>query len=1255
MSAQKIKQLRAQRNTDIHRVKELKTIADRALVERDIHAHFKMRYKHLDLVFDDFEKQHTALIALLSVDETANLDPETQLFENDVSVNNQTHIVEESFTRSVNVKLPKIEIPKFDGDLKNWQSFIGLFNSLVHENESLSNIEKFNYMITSLKNAPLALAKCTPLAGENYLVAYNALKNRYENHRLIASTHWHEMVNAKKITAPPNNSQPLRQLLDIFTENVAALNNLGYRVDGWDFPLFFMLLDRIDSDTVTKFEMSLPPDTAVPAFQVLVDFLNKKCNALETVSHSYQMNTRRSFDNTRPKPNQNNLPRNTFINRQSSLFTNTTNNKLSCPLCNSEHLIYSCPSFISKTPQERYNIVKTNNWCTNCLGSKHGSTKCSSRTMCKRCSCKHHTLLHFNATHDLNNITQHSTDHIDILAPSTSSNENAQPRPSTSTQVNTAILSTETTVLLSTAQIEVLDCRGHYQTVRVLLDSGSQANFITEKCCNKLGLPRFNVSLAIQGMGPMSSNTSQAVTCTIRAEGQPTPLYKLDFAILPKICSDMPTFDLPKQHFTHLKNLRLADNRFALSSPIDMLLGAEAYRGEPSAFNTIFGWIVMGKVNYAANPPLNALFTTVDYSLESTLKRFWEIEQVPHVTSASPSDVLAEKLFVNTHSRTESGRYIVSLPFREIEPHFEGSRDSALRQFYSLERRLIKNPALYKDYRGFELRKWASNHSSILSHLPQSSLQLNPLTFDQDNETIKILGLQWHPSADIFSYQVDILDRSCTKRSILSDIALLWSLGLEWDQPPPDDVLNRWSLFKEELSLLSKLQIFRQLITESYLHCELHGFCDASEKGFAAVVYFRVLVDQTNIKTFFVCAKAKVAPLKRVTLPRLELCAAVLLTWTDSSVTLAWIKSSPHRWHTFVSNRISHIQDKVSPCQWFHVMSHDNPADCASRGLLPSELIHHPLWWAGPPWLSDHRENWPENILNISSSPPETSQEEKKNIFITCLTFDMQLDTLLERYSTLSKISRIISYVLRFANNCRQRKQDRNFGAPTLSELDKSVLIFVKHSQHSSFSEEISRLRSGKVVPRWLRKLNPFLDDMGVLRVGGRLIKSDLSYERKHPALLQSKHKLTTLIIEYTHRIYLHPGLQTLQFLLAQRYWIRAPKRTIRRVLASCYKCWRVNPSSPQPPMGNLPAARISQRSKWYDHATPILPNTMVVLKDDLTPPLRWLLGRVDAIHPGADGVTRVVSGASPGSNQTNEDYHRREYQVCSTRSYWGD
>ncbi|KAJ8976734.1 hypothetical protein NQ317_004285 [Molorchus minor] len=694
MSAQKIKQLRAQRNTDIHRVKELKTIADRALVERDIHAHFKMRYKHLDLVFDDFEKQHTALIALLSVDETANLDPETQLFENDVSVNNQTHIVEESFTRSVNVKLPKIEIPKFD--------------------------------------------------------------------------------------------------------------------------------DRIDSDTVTKFEMSLPPDTAVPAFQVLVDFLNKKCNALETVSHSYQMNTRSGF-----------------------------------------------PS------------------------------------------------------------------------------------------IEEALV----------AQSEIIR----------LLNKG-----------------------------------------------------------------------------------------------------------------------------------------------------------------------------------------------------------------------------------GFEL---------------------------------------------------------------------------------------------QELSLLSKLQICRQLITESYLHCELHGFCDASEKGFAAVVYFRVLVDQTNIKTFF----SKVAPLKRVTLPRLELCAAVLLsdlldsvkntyndkinfTWTDSSVTLAWIKSSPHRWHTFVSNRISHIQDKVSPCQWFHVMSHDNPADCASRGLLPSELIHHPLWWAGPPWLSDHRKNWPDNILNISSSPPETSQEEKKNIFITCLTFDMQLDKLVERYSTLSKISRIISYVLRFANNCRQRKQDRNFGAPTLSELDKSVLIFVKHSQHSSFFEEISRLQSGKLVPRWLRKLNPFLDDMGVLRVGGRLIKSDLSYERKHPALLQSKHKLTTLIIEYTHRIYLHPGLQTLQFLLAQRYWIRAPKRTIRRVLASCYKCWRVNPSSPQPPMGNLPAARISQllqrlhqhfwcrwrneylhtllqRSKWYDHATPILPNTMVVLKDDLTPPLRWLLGRVDAIHPGADGVTRVVtvrtakgerhlvqvSGACPlDPSRPTKAYHRREYQSVS-------
>jgi hypothetical protein len=150
----------------------------------------------------------------------------------------------------------------------------------------------------------------------------------------------------------------------------------------------------------------------------------------------------------------------------------------------------------------------------------------------------------------------------------------------------------------------------------------------------------------------------------------------------------------------------------------------------------------------------------------------------------------------------------------------------------------------------------------------------------------------------------------------------------------------------------------------------------------AAVVYIRVTNQDSSSIVTLVCSKTKVAPLKRLTIPRLELSAAALLaklvkrvqvtlelqkvpvfTWTDSSATLAWIKSNPMRWKEFVGNRVSLIQETLPEAHWKFISGKHNPADCASRGLSASQLIHHPLWWTGPGWLSQPPEFWPSRIL----------------------------------------------------------------------------------------------------------------------------------------------------------------------------------------------------------------------------------------------------------------------------------------------------
>lgn len=474
--------------------------------------------------------------------------------------------------------------------------------------------------------------------------------------------------------------------------------------------------------------------------------------------------------------------------------------------------------------------------------------------------------------------------------------------------------------------------------------------------------------------------------------------------------------------------------------------------------------------------------------------------------------------------------------------------------------------------------------------------------------------MKWNPNSDSFSYSVGVLDRQCTKRTILSELARiydvlgflspltffakhliqhLWTLGLDWDEIPPQNVLEKWMAYKHQLPSLSQIKIHRFLFSSQTLSGQLHGFCDSSEKGYAAVVYLRSSAE-TNIRVSLVCAKSKIAPLKRISIPRLELCAALLLSellamilslysekvnieqifaWSDSTVTLAWIKDSPHRWKSFVSNRVTRIQENISPSHWYHVRSEDNPADVASRGLLPSELVSCSRWWCGPDWLHLDQASWPTN--QDRSVIVDTCEEERK-ITLAAFVSLSSIDSLLETFSSLLKIQRIIGYILRFIHNCRNPSQ-RKHGPFIATELHDALLVLVKRVQHTSFSVEIGNLEESKPLSKPFRSLNPFIGDDGVLRVGGRLVHSGLSYDQKFPALLPQKNRLTELIIEQIHKDNFHPGLQTLQFLISQRFWILSARRAIRRSLSQCLKCYRLNPTPVQPFMGNLPSFRVSQ------------------------------------------------------------------------------
>ncbi|XP_026828139.1 uncharacterized protein LOC113562571 [Ooceraea biroi] len=488
---------------------------------------------------------------------------------------------------------------------------------------------------------------------------------------------------------------------------------------------------------------------------------------------------------------------------------------------------------------------------------------------------------------------------------------------------------------------------------------------------------------------------------------------------------------------------------------------------------------------------------------------------------------------------------------------------------------------------GFPLRKWSANHADLIKDLPcEDRLQQERLWW-QPGESHATLGLKWHPHEDCFSFsEPQMWAGTITKRSTLSLTAKLfdplgwlapatvrakimiqsaWLLRIDWDAPLPEEDARRWLGFQEDLPRLSNIRVPRWLsVGDVECRLELHGFSDASERAYAAAVYLRVERPDTSVEVRLLTAKTKVAPIKQVTLPRLELCAAALLVrlvshcrqvhkmediplhlWTDSTVTLGWIRGHPSSWKTYVANRVSEIQTSLPDALWHHIPGRDNPADCASRGISPGDLVDHALWWCGPPWLQGESGSWP--VFGEGRHQEELPEQRMRAHIAGVPEAKGEEFELLVRYSDLYHLLRITAWCrcwLRSSWSAEKRgsvKADRE--TPLVlqpDELEEACRCWIKAVQSAAFQKEIAALMKGQPLPAGsrLQRLSPFLDDHGVLRVGGRLRHANLSSDEKHPRILPSESHFTTLVVEAGHRRTLHGGVQMTLGALRREYWI---------------------------------------------------------------------------------------------------------------------
>ena len=368
------------------------------------------------------------------------------------------------------------------------------------------------------------------------------------------------------------------------------------------------------------------------------------------------------------------------------------------------------------------------------------------------------------------------------------------------------------------------------------------------------------------------------------------------------------------------------------------------------------------------------------------------------------------------------------------------------------------------------LRKWRSNSNDLLESIPEEMRETeNIQVISAPEQCHKALGVHWHTIQDTLHVATPTLvkEDKPTKRQIASDIVRtfdilgwyapaviklkillqqLWQLQLDWDQPVSEDIAREWKSWRDDLHILTDHAIPRCYYKrgEKRMTLQLHGFCDASQVAYAGVVYLRAVYEDTFTSISLVFSKTRVAPLTTATIPCLELCGVQLLSkllqtvrdslniplhdvfaWCDSSITLSWIHTTPSKLKTFVANRVADTTARVPASHWRYVPTAQNPADIASRGADPKELLESTQWWDGPPWLSLSPDNWPVRLDLVKQKEPP---DHKPRVM---LTRPPDEDFTL-RFSSYNHMLRIAAWCRRFAANAKTSGTEKRMLEPML-------------------------------------------------------------------------------------------------------------------------------------------------------------------------------------------------------------------------------
>ena len=443
--------------------------------------------------------------------------------------------------RGAKVRLPKITLPRFNGDPAKWTSFWDSYESAIHLNSELTEVDKFNYLRSLLDHSAYDAIAGLTLSSANYQQAIEILRKRFGNKQVIISKHMDTLMNMDSITSD-RQLKELRRLYDHTESHTRSLRSLGIEAASYGALLSPVLLTKLPPEL--RLIVSRKVSDSNLDMDALLGTFEEELTARERANPQL---TRRATD----KP----------PHASSALLSGTHNSKTEpqCCYCQQSHPSTSCTSVTS--PADRKQSLKTSGRCFNCLRRSHVSRNCRSSSRCQKCNKKHHTSICDAGQREAG--TPHS---------STPSTLNPGAAPFTTLSTTTTFCSDSVqTVFLQTARAVI-----HHPTdpnvsldVRLILDGGSQKSYISERARHRLKLePTGEQSLSIATFG---SSKGDAQVCPIVDVGmclRGYPSMSLSLYVIPTICEPLvgqPTSTCVKQH-PHLSGLELADFSGAASS-----------------------------------------------------------------------------------------------------------------------------------------------------------------------------------------------------------------------------------------------------------------------------------------------------------------------------------------------------------------------------------------------------------------------------------------------------------------------------------------------------------------------------------------------------------------------------------------------------------------------------------------------------------------------------------------------------------------